>query len=528
MSAPISQALLPTAMSDILQGAHDLVLNHPTFVNSCTQIENQVNNNTGKARPGLERLLDKSMRDAFHDSSARWPPPLCHPGTRQYYIQKIASWGVGASDQEKQILWVHGPAGIGKSAVAQSCANLFSAKKRLGAAVFLSRPNERNDPDRFFTSIAYQLAIRSRPFCDILDGQIQQDTTLVTKSIAEQFQDLLVNPISQLCAEGVDIGEWVVIVDGLDECREKEGKEGKEAKNAKDIQCDIIEIIATSVRENALPFRWVFLSRPESHIVASFTADNMHQILLHFELPVTRVDDNEIRLFLTDELQKIQKRSRLPDTWPPAHDIAILVNLSAGYWIYPAALVRFVRDHDSSPVDQLNAVLALVKGRSGKTSLGHPLAELDLFYTLIMRRVPSKILPIIQRILLLFQHRTGNLGHWSHFTDPESRVSPPIIIANLFGLSEMQFRSACSFLRSVLKFEPNDHTMTFYHASFMEFLADATRSNEFCVCSCLNPLRRELVERLNEIHARSTSSMAPCTPFTLRRTHPYFSRSSGY
>ncbi|KAF9444171.1 hypothetical protein P691DRAFT_763626 [Macrolepiota fuliginosa MF-IS2] len=454
-------------MPDVLPGAHNFVVNNPTFIA-----------NARVTRPGLERLLERSMPDAFHDSSARWPPPLCHPGTRQDYIKKVTGWGIGA---DQWIFWMHGPAGVGKSAVAQSCADFLAARERLGAAVFLSRPNERNDPDRFFTSISYQIAVRLEPYGDHLNHRIQRDPTLVMKSIAEQFQELFVKPFLRLRAEGTDIGEWIVIVDGLDECGGKDGRDGKDM----------------------LPLRWVFLSRPETHIVASFTTNNLRQMLFHLELPVTRAIDNEIRLFLADELRTIQRRSGLPDTWPPAHEIAILVNLSAGLWIYPATLIRFIRDPNSSPVDQLNAVLALVKDKVGKTSSGHPLTELDLFYTLIMRHVPSKILPVIQRILLLVQHHSENPR--SFFPNsPRGRPDLPTSIANLLGLSELQFRNACGSLRSVLKLKSSDRGFTFYHASFMDFLGDAMRSNGFCIYSYLNPLRQELFQRLNHVLTHST------------------------
>ncbi|KAF9450119.1 hypothetical protein P691DRAFT_701940 [Macrolepiota fuliginosa MF-IS2] len=514
MHLPQIQSLLQTTMPDILPGAHDFVLNNSTVIA-----------NAGLTRPGLELLLEKSMRDAFHDSSARWPPPLCHPGTRQDYIEKLTGWGIGALGQ--QIFWMHGPAGVGKSAVAQSCANFFAARKKLGAAVFLSRPNGRNDPDRFFTSISYQLAIRVESYGDHLDHRIQRNPTIITKSIAEQFQELLVNPISQLRAEGVDIGEWLIIIDGLDECGGKDGGDGKAEKYARDIQCDIVEMAAASVREGVLPFRWVFLSRPETHIVSSFTANNMRRISYHLELPVTRAIDNEIRLYLTDELQKIRERSGLPDTWPPAHEIATLVNVSAGLWIYPATLVRFIRDPDSSPVDQLDAVLALFKEGNGRTSSGHPLMELDLFYTLIMRRVPSRILPVVQRILLLFESSSMAVSQpfdWVKFGEVVNR---PIV--KVLGLSELQFENACSSLRAVLKFNPLSRLgITFYHASFMEFLADATRSNKFCVYSYLNPLRRELVERLSDVHARSTTGMASCASCALHHPHHCCSSLSDY
>ncbi|KAF9440411.1 hypothetical protein P691DRAFT_767801 [Macrolepiota fuliginosa MF-IS2] len=462
--------------SGMFCGARHFILNQPQFVDNSSHA-----NNTGNKGSGLNALLRASMREAFHDSSVRYPPPRCHPGTRQEFINNITKWGLGGSDQ-RLVLWMHGPAGVGKSAVAQSCADLFTLQNKLGASIFFSHPNERNDPGRLFTSISYQIAIRVDSYGDLLDYRIQRDQTLVTKSIKDQFQDLLVKPVSQLGAKGVDIGEWVIIVDGLDEC------EGRE------VQCDIIEMVATSVREKALPFRWIFFSRSEPHMVTSFTMNNMQSSALHLELrtlPNRRIPEDTTKEWFSGHMA----------LW---REIDVLVNLSAGLWIYPATIVRFVRDPDSSPVEQLSTVLALAKDSNRKASSGHPLTELDLFYTFIMRRIPSKILPIIQRILLLNHYLNYYFSStFSSGLKGIRNVGLGIVIANALGLTEFHFRNACVSLHSVLTFESPPCGIRFYHASFMEFLGDVKRSKEFCFYSCLNTLRQEFVQRLNNVHAHS-------------------------
>ncbi|KAF9443940.1 hypothetical protein P691DRAFT_653273, partial [Macrolepiota fuliginosa MF-IS2] len=83
-------------------------------------------------------------------------PRNCHPGTRMQYIDQIVNWGLEGSDPGHRIFWLKGPAGVGKSAISQSCAEMFAARKRLVAAFFFSRPNQRDNPQRLFTSIAYQ------------------------------------------------------------------------------------------------------------------------------------------------------------------------------------------------------------------------------------------------------------------------------------------------------------------------------------------------------------------------------------
>ncbi len=87
------------------------------------------------------------------DSSARYPPPQCHPGTREWLTKKIEEW---LFDEQRKwdLLWLYGPAGVGKSAVAQTIAEYSLENGRLGAA-FFSRTNDRSDYARLWITIAY-------------------------------------------------------------------------------------------------------------------------------------------------------------------------------------------------------------------------------------------------------------------------------------------------------------------------------------------------------------------------------------
>ncbi|KAF9445227.1 hypothetical protein P691DRAFT_735308 [Macrolepiota fuliginosa MF-IS2] len=447
---------------------------------------------------GLEMLLEASMPDAFYDSSARDPPPSCHPGTRHDFIDTITSWGLGASQYTEPMLWMYGPAGVGKSAIAQTCSEGLAEKNRLGAALFFSRSvglHKRDDPHSLFPSLAYQITTKSKPFGDVLNKCIRYDPTLVTKSMREQFQELLVKPLSKLGPGAAGIVEGlVIIIDGLDECGKGPG-----------VHCDIIEILATSVRNRTTPFRWVIFSRPETHIVGSFTTNDIHPLMCQLEIRVSRKIDNEITLYLTDGLRKIQQRNELPDSWVSERDIGVLVNLSGGLFIYAATVIRFIGNHNLlGPVDQLHAVLALASSNK-EIGLVHPLSELDLFYTLIMRCVPPRVLPRVQAILLVrFGLRTENLRAIQAIWDV------PSVTANIIGLTEAQFRNACGSLHSVLELD-RSLGIKFYHASFMDFLRDPSRSGEFCIYSRLDSFRLELLQRLNYVHSHSTGGSTIAT-----------------
>ncbi|KAF9443421.1 hypothetical protein P691DRAFT_808973 [Macrolepiota fuliginosa MF-IS2] len=375
---------------------------------------------------------------------------------------------------------MRGPAGVGKSAVAQSCAELLSSQNKLGAAFFFSRFNGRDDPNQLFTSISYQIATKCNSYGRLLDRDIWNDPTLVKKSVIQQFRELIVKPWREIWERGERMEEWVIVIDGLDECA------GNKA------QQDIIEVIAAFACDESLPFRWALFSRLDPRIMASFGSDHIASLSLHLELPVSRETDDEILLYLTGELDRIRREHGLASPWPVAREIATLVDLSGGLFIYAATVIRFVGEINSSgPVDQLEAVLAFAKHR-GTISSDHPLAELDRFYTLIMQRIPSKVLLTIQKILLL---KTLHIAG----------VDRAPKIASILGLSEPQFRNACGALHSVLELQSPGPDIRFYHASFMDFMQDQKRAKEFCIyLSCLDGLRHELLERLNNVHLYST------------------------
>ena len=90
-------------------------------------------------------------------------------------------------------------------------------------------------------SIAYQLTTALPDYRTAVDERISKDKSLVEKKIPSQIRSLIVEPIRELEKQGKRIQPKAIFIDGLDEC------EGKDA------QAEIIEIIASSVREGSTP-----------------------------------------------------------------------------------------------------------------------------------------------------------------------------------------------------------------------------------------------------------------------------------
>ncbi len=228
---------------------------------------------------------------------------------------------------------MQGAAGVGKSAIAQTCAELLVERNQLGATFFFSRPNQRDDPERLFPSLSYQLTTISDAYANILDQKLQRNPTLLEKSLGAQFHELFVKPLEEIGKKCMR--DYVIIIDGLDECA------GIEAQEM------IVEIVAKSVQDGTTPFRWAFFSRPESHIVASFTSDLVLPLCLRLELPVSRKVDHEILCYLLAGFKRMREQHNLPSSWPSESDLGILIDRSAGLFIYASTVLRFVGERNS-------------------------------------------------------------------------------------------------------------------------------------------------------------------------------------
>ncbi|KAJ7870175.1 hypothetical protein B0H14DRAFT_3576033 [Mycena olivaceomarginata] len=178
---------------------------------------------------GIILLQGKISGDTLHNSEQRFPPPLCHPDTRTAVQNTIQCWAVDTDYQAPNVMWLYGPAGAGKSAVAQSMAENWGAENKLAASFFFAR---------------WRVGVEA-------------DSAICNKTLEEQFHALIVNQMS--CVEIGPSREFnFVIIDGLDEC------------DSKPTQSRIINIIFQALVENNLPIRFLICSRPEPHIRETF------------------------------------------------------------------------------------------------------------------------------------------------------------------------------------------------------------------------------------------------------------------
>ena len=150
------------------------------------------------------------------DGSSR---PLCQVGTRVDILEEIISW---AHDCSSVIVgWLRGPAGSGKSTVAQTIADHFRLLKLLGAYTFYTRA--KSNPGLVLRMLAYQLA-RHSPIIARHMSDAVKDMGIISASMEIQFETLFRKALTEASKE-ID-SPVVIILDALDECGMSQDRKG--------------------------------------------------------------------------------------------------------------------------------------------------------------------------------------------------------------------------------------------------------------------------------------------------------------
>ncbi|KIL63128.1 hypothetical protein M378DRAFT_57828, partial [Amanita muscaria Koide BX008] len=306
--------------------------------------------------------------NALHDSSAQDPERCCHPDTRKSVLGQICNWADDPSRFER-ILWLHGPAGVGKSAIAQTISSLYGRDK-VGATFFFFRSDpSRNDGNCLLPTLAWQLASSVPIVKDLIAVPLEEYPDLPRKTVEIQFDQLIAQPF--LTKRGgkpaAPTSTRVIIIDGLDECSDVK------------LQTRILKIIGSAVADTLFPLRFIISSRQGAHI-EDFFAQFEEPIL---QIDLANVDDEayrDIKTYLTSEFARIAIEQELePEVWPGQDIIDTLVSQSSGQFVYATTVIKYVGDQYESAVTRLNVILGL-KPWTGKS----PFADLDALYTEIL------------------------------------------------------------------------------------------------------------------------------------------------
>ncbi|KAH9478521.1 hypothetical protein JR316_0008976 [Psilocybe cubensis] len=416
----------------------------------------------------IELLQDATSSNAFHNAGERRDPPRCHRNTRVAILEKILLWIRKCTplNQERVVLWIYGPAGAGKSAIAQTIADFCFYHKLLLAGFFFARSDPtRNHSRSLIPTLSYQIAEHFPDVRDCILRNIELDPLIFTRSLEAQLHSLILEPLRPLVQSGyfaTENSRRVIVIDGLDECIRR------------DEQVRILDALSCALQNFNLPLLLLFCCRPEHDIQASFRSGYLHRITTSLPLDDDYQAYVDIERYLCDHFANLRRthpfRDHIPLNWPSKEVIGQLVAKSSGQFIYAATVVKFVSCRRHRPTSQLDIVLGI---RAANSAL--PFAELDALYMHILSSLdnPNPALQILAFQILSKSKQVEIIDHVGHMEK---------ILCMNTGDADV----ALCDLGSILKLTNHgtdtgtqDRRLHIFHASIEDFLLDEARSGIF-------------------------------------------------
>jgi hypothetical protein len=358
-------------------------------------------------------------------------------------------------------------AGTGKSTISRTVAESFNREEKLGASFFFKRSEaDRSSVAMLFTTICAQLLVKIPSLVTHVERTIDKDPNISDKSMGEQFEKLIWQPLSQIRHHSPQTSKLIIVIDALDEC----------AQDADTLLC-----LLSQTRNKWSPSLQIFItSRPEQQIRSGFAdipEDTRENIELHkVPQPVIKQD---ITIYLKYKFALIQEKytrdgRSLPFDWPGLEVMSVLVEMTVPLFIFAATLCRFVEDPAwSDPTSQLKKVLEYRKIKSESE-----MDKLDATYSPVLNQLIHGRPEKAQKSLVeRFRRIVGTIVH---LAEPLSRSS----LASLLDIDSQQIEGQLSSLHSVLSVPSSaDAPIRMLHLSFRDFLVDpeTRKTNPFWI-----------------------------------------------
>ncbi|KAL4958631.1 uncharacterized protein BDV14DRAFT_186338 [Aspergillus stella-maris] len=402
----------------------------------------------GRAQDMDFEKLEGVMEAAFESFSDR-DEVQCLQGTRTVLLQQIMDWALLPS--RKSIFWLKGMAGTGKSTISRTVAESLKNINHLGASFFFKRgEGDRGNAKKFFPTLIRQLMLRIPGLRSGVQMVLHDNPDIASKSLREQFEKLLLQPLVTLDQLGRQRQTAVIVIDALDEC-----------EHDQDIRA-IIRLLPSLQKANGVSIRIFVTSRPELPIHLGFSEITGHEyqdLALH-EIP-EEVTAFDIHLFLQDRFEKIKRDKNISEDWPGDEVIQKLVEMSAPLFISAATVCRYI---ESSKMEPKLRLAELLKDQAKYVS-----------------RMDKTYLPILTR--LLDDQESDEFEQQQLLQEFQAIVGVIVLLAvplsinalSLFlGIGADQISNRLDTFRSVLSIPGGrDQPVRILHLSFRDFLVQS-------------------------------------------------------
>jgi len=397
--------------------------------------------------------------------------PKCHPGTRVAILDHLINWATALA-YTYPIIWLHGPAGSGKSAIQRTIAQLLHKRGVLLASFFFFRAAAgRNSANNFIATIAYQVALAIPATRPHIEQAIVRNPLIFSLSLWDQAQAIILSPILATLDEppfNTSHRPRIFIIDGLDECDDP------------DKQCGILDVLRRVLQRLPVPFALIIASRPEHRIRGAFDLGDLNRCSSRLSLDNSYNCDLDIMKFLVDKFGDIRTlhpfRAYLPESWPTQEVIDKLVAKASGQFIYASTVDKFISSIRHNPAERLDVLLGNLDAGRLK-----PFEELDSLYSVIFHAIDQADLSGTLRVLGIVMGLSLHRRRYPRATSNNPMPYSPRFIERLLGLRTGGVRCLLFDLESLLTIDDDDRDIRFFHASLSDYLFDKSRSGQFWI-----------------------------------------------
>jgi hypothetical protein len=338
LSLSTALVLSRTASSIDMIGAYAYTSSHPTLSHDCHTVRNQV--------------LKPADMEEYNRTT-------CLQNTRLNVLKDVMEWIADDSVNRKKVLWIYGLAGMGKSTISTTIAQIMRELRRLGAFFFFNRDIPQRNFATLIRTLAYQLAMFDASFGAAISRVVAINENIAGMPLDFQFANLL-------SADALESVEWsggpiILVIDGLDEC-------GSEADRKVLMQ-------ALSKGLSSLPsfLRIVVVSRQESDIQRTLGS---HPDVRPYPLNIeSAMNKEDVSKFVQHRLEEIRvKDEYLGAHWPGDDKVNALADGAGGLFIWASTACLYIESYD--PDQRLSELI----DKQPENNSSGPFAQLDSLY----------------------------------------------------------------------------------------------------------------------------------------------------
>ena len=369
----------------------------------------------------------------------------CLDGTRIEVLKEVVDWMDDTDAAAPRVFWLHGQAGKGKSAIAQTIARHAENLGMLGSCFRFTRVGQH---ERLHTKLPQTIA-RDLAKCDFCLRLLLAEVTIMLPDIGRQWKKLIFEPLSKLANSST--GNILVIIDALDESGTKETRSA------------ILEVLAGHDATLPANLRLLLTSRPLVDIqVALDASQHIRAMSLDDIDPESTIAD--IRRYVTNRLKS------LSDVVSDEHLQQLAVK-SGGVFEWANLACDFISRHPIKSIakERLEKILSH-DAWEGKTLL-------DEMYTTLLKQVTrgdADVLALFRSVMRLVL--------WLKEPLPISALD---FLRDRFPQWKYGGRSVKGMLNLMAPLLSGTRDTSTpirpLHASFYDFLMDQERSGEFFV-----------------------------------------------